>query len=120
MVTHNSKSDLPLSWICFFWQMYIGLVIGILGVTVVLLIVTIVVMMRRNKQKIFNKNSMMFKSPLSDRHMMRDISNHGPSTVTSKLYDESEHEESTSIYHEPYRLVLQRGMSMFFRQITRT
>ena len=41
-----------------FWQMYIGLVIGILGVTVVLLVVTIVVMMRRNKQKIFNKNSM--------------------------------------------------------------
>ena len=38
--------------------MYIGLVIGILGVTVVLLVVTIVVMMRRNKQKIFNKNSM--------------------------------------------------------------
>ena len=99
--------------------MYIGLVIGILGVTVVLLIVTIVVMMRRNKQKIFNKNSMMFKSPLSDRHMMRDISNHGPSTVTSKLYDESEHEESTSIYHEPYRLVLQRGMIyIFFCRIT--
>jgi len=90
-------------------QMYIGLVIGILGVTVVLLVVTIVVMMRRNKQKIFNKNSMMFKSPLSDRHMMRDISNHGQASVTSKLYDESEHEESNSIYHEPYRLVLQRG-----------
>ena len=61
---------------------------------------------------------MMFKSPLSDRHMLRDVSSHGPLTasgqaggpsVTSKLYDESEHEESTSIYHEPYRLVLQRG-----------
>ena len=60
-----------------------------------------------------HKNSMMFKSPLSDRHMMRDMSNHGPS-VTSKLYDESEHEESTSIYHEPYRLVLQRGKGHFF------
>ena len=81
------------------------MVIGILGVTVVLLLVTIVVMMRRNKQKIFNKHSMMFKSPLSDRHMMRDITpslSNGP-TVTTKLYDESEHEESTSIYHEPYR-----------------
>ena len=74
----------------------------------VLLVVTIVVMMRRNKQKIFNKHSMMFKSPLSDRHMMRDITpslSNGP-TVTTKLYDESEHEaESTSIYHEPYRYV---------------
>ncbi len=64
-------------------------------------------MMRRNKQKIFNKHSMMFKSPLSDRHMMRDMNTH-PS-VTSKLYDESEPDESTSIYHEPYRLVLQRN-----------
>ena len=32
---------------------------------------------------------------------MRDLNN--LSSVTSKLYDESEHEESTSIYHEPYR-----------------
>ena len=84
----------------WWFQIYIGLVIGILGVTVVLLLVTIIVMMRRNKQKIFNKHS-MFKSPLSDRHMMRDLNN--LSSVTSKLYDESEHEESTSIYHEPYR-----------------
>jgi hypothetical protein len=91
-----------------FIKIYIGLVIGVLGVTVILLMVTIVVMMRRNKQKIFNKHSMMFKSPLSDRHMMRDLTPlnscppGGPS-VTSKLYDESELEESTSIYHEPYR-----------------
>ncbi len=90
-------------------QIYIGLVIGVLGVTVILLLVTIVVMMRRNKQKIFNKHS-MFKSPLSDRHMMRDLTplnscpsgSAGPSSGR-KLGDESEHEESNSIYHEPYR-----------------
>jgi len=73
------------------------------------------VMMRRNKQKIFNKHAMMFKSPLAsnDRHMMRDLTPHNHSsagnTGTGKLYGESDHEESSSIYHEPYRLVLQRG-----------
>ena len=40
--------------------------------------------------------------------MMRDITQ-PLNTVNAKLYDESEHEESSSIYHEPYRLVLQRG-----------
>ena len=51
-------------------QIYVGLVIGVLSVTVLLLLVTILVMMRRNKQKIFNKHAMMFKSPLAtnDRH----------------------------------------------------
>ena len=96
-------------------QIYIGLVIGILGVTVVLLLVTIVIMMRRNKQKIFNKHSMMFKSPLSDRHMMRDLTplNHSNS-LKYHHHEESEADpeaptESNSIYHEPYRLVLQGG-----------
>lgn len=91
-------------------QIYIGLVIGVLGVTVILLLVIILAMMSRNKQKIFNKHS-MFKSPLSDRHMMRDLTplnGCGPG-VNSKHYDDSDHEESNSIYHEPYRLVLQRG-----------
>ena len=94
-------------------QIYVGLVIGVLSVTVLLLLVTILVMMRRNKQKIFNKHAMMFKSPLAtnDRHQMRDLSllNHSANTGTGKLYGESDHEESSSIYHEPYRLVLQRG-----------
>ena len=45
-------------------QMFIGLVIGVLGVTVLLLIVTILIMYRKNKQKVFNKHS-IFKSPLS-------------------------------------------------------
>ena len=45
-------------------QMFIGLVIGVLGVTVLLLVVTIMVMYRKNKQKVFNKHS-IFKSPLS-------------------------------------------------------
>ena len=45
-------------------QMFIGLVIGVLGVTVLLLVVTILVMYRKNKQKVFNKHS-IFKSPLS-------------------------------------------------------
>lgn len=96
-------------------QIYVGLVIGVLSVTVLLLLVTILVMMRRNKQKIFNKHAMMFKSPLAsnDRHMMRDLTplNHSSAgnTGTGKLYGESDHEESSSIYHEPYRLVLQRG-----------
>lgn len=42
--------------------------------------------------------------------MMRDMTplNHSATTATSKLY-EDEPEESNSIYHEPYRLVLQRG-----------
>ena len=44
--------------------MFIGLVIGVLGVTVLLLVVTILVMYRKNKQKVFNKHS-IFKSPLS-------------------------------------------------------
>ena len=44
--------------------MFIGLVIGVLGVTVLLLIVTILVMYRKNKQKVFNKHS-IFKSPLA-------------------------------------------------------
>ena len=87
-------------------QIYIGLVIGVLGVTVLLLLVTIVIMMRRNKQKIFNKQ-FNFKSPLSDRHMMRDLTPlNGCGNVANgsrKLYDESELEESNSIYHEPYR-----------------
>lgn len=68
--------------------------------------------MRRNKQKIFNKHS-MFKSPaLSDRHMMRDLTSQQHPSITSKLYDETDQqheEESNSIYHEPYRLVLQRN-----------
>ena len=54
-----------------FWQMYIGLVIGILGVTVVLLVVTIVVMMRRNKQKIFNK--VIYQGVLSSRRVQLDL-----------------------------------------------
>ena len=45
-------------------HMFIGLVIGVLGVTVLLLVVTILVMYRKNKQKVFNKHS-IFKSPLS-------------------------------------------------------
>ena len=94
-------------------QIYVGLVIGVLSVTVLLLLVTILVMMRRNKQKIFNKHAMMFKTPLAsnDRHLMRDLTplNHTANTGTGKLYGESDHEESSSIYHEPYRLVLQRG-----------
>ena len=45
-------------------QMFIGLVIGVLGVTVLLLVVTILIMYRKNNQKIFNKHS-IFKSPLS-------------------------------------------------------
>ena len=45
-------------------QMFIGLIIGVLGVTVLLLVVTILVMYRKNKQKVFNKHS-IFKSPLS-------------------------------------------------------
>lgn len=47
----------------------------------------------------------------SDRHMMRDMTplNHSATTATSKLYEDDEPEESNSIYHEPYRLVLQRG-----------
>ena len=90
-------------------QIYIGLVIGILGVTVVLLLVTIVVMMRRNKQKIFSKHSMMFKSPLSDRHMMRDLTplNHSNSLKYHHEEPDDPENESNSIYHEPYRLVLQ-------------
>jgi hypothetical protein len=71
--------------------------------------VTILVMMRRNKQKIFNKHAMMFKSPLAannDRHMMRDLTplNHSATVGNGKnIYGESDHEESSSIYHEPYR-----------------
>ena len=45
-------------------QMFIGLVIGVLGVTVLLLIVTVLIMYRKNKQKVFNKHS-IFKSPFS-------------------------------------------------------
>ena len=45
-------------------QMFIGLVIGVLGVTVLLLVVTILIMYRKNKQKVFNKHS-IFKSPMS-------------------------------------------------------
>ena len=98
-------------------QIYVGLVIGVLSVTVLLLLVTILVMMRRNKQKIFNKHgTMMFKTPLSatDRHMLRDLTplNHSavPGSGNGKnIYGESDHEESSSIYHEPYRLVLQRS-----------
>lgn len=45
-------------------QIYIGLVIGVLSVTVLLLIVIILVMVKRNKQKVFNKHSKMFKTPL--------------------------------------------------------
>jgi hypothetical protein len=97
-------------------QIYVGLVIGVLSVTVLLLLVTILVMMRRNKQKIFNKHAaMMFKTPLTaaDRHMMRDLTplNHSAaiSSNAKNVYGESDHEESSSIYHEPYRLVLQRN-----------
>ncbi|TRY62645.1 hypothetical protein TCAL_11961 [Tigriopus californicus] len=93
-------------------QIYIGLVIGVLGVTVMLLLVTIMLILRRNKQKIFNKNQPMFKSPLSDRHMMRDM------TPLNKIYEDTTtamtlgsgiNEEQTtaaaaSIYQEPYRL----------------
>ena len=97
-------------------QVYIGLVIGILGVTVVLLLVTIIIMMRRNKQKIFNKHSMMFKSQMSsglDRHMMRDLTPLNHSNSLKYPHDDTEDleaaatENSNSIYHEPYRLVLQ-------------
>ena len=97
-------------------QVYIGLVIGILGVTVVLLLVTIIIMMRRNKQKIFNKHSMMFKSQMSsglDRHMMRDLTPLNHSNSLKYHHDDTEDleaaatENSNSIYHEPYRLVLQ-------------
>ena len=45
-------------------QMFIGLIIGVLGVTVLLLVVTVLVMYRKNKQKVFSKHS-IFKSPLS-------------------------------------------------------
>ena len=95
-------------------QIYVGLVIGVLSVTVLLLLVTILVMMRRNKQKIFNKHAAMFKTPLAnaDRHMMRDMTplNHSAVSGAGKnIYGESDHEESSSIYHEPYRLVLQRS-----------
>lgn len=38
--------------------------IGVLSVTVVLLMVIILVMVKRNKQKVFNKHSKMFKTPL--------------------------------------------------------
>ena len=44
--------------------MFIGLVIGVLGVTVLLLVVTVLIMYRKNKQKVFNKHS-IFKSQLS-------------------------------------------------------
>ena len=57
--------------------------IGALGVTVLLLVATIVVMVRKNSQKIFNKQS-LFKSPLSEhRHMMREMTN------STKLYEEA-------------------------------
>ncbi len=49
-------------------QIYVGLVIGVLGVTVVLLLATIAVMLRRNRQKVFSKRHSPFKSPvLSER-----------------------------------------------------
>ncbi len=58
--------------------------IGILGVTVLLLLATIAFMVRKNKQKIFNKQSLFKSSPLSEqRHMMRDLTN------STKLYEEA-------------------------------
>ena len=99
-------------------QMFIGLIIGVLGVTVILLLVTIMVMYRKNKQKIFNKHS-VFKSPMAaapgvlansaDRHMLREMSkyhHHHPHETAST---DGGCEESNSIYQEPYRLVLARN-----------
>ena len=101
-------------------QIYIGLVIGVLGVTVVLLLATIMIMLRRNKQKIFTKHS-VFKSPLSDRHIMRNPELTTP--LNSKIYEEAEtlnsgnmRELNASIYQEPsYRLVLQRNINGYHR-----
>lgn len=57
-------------------QMFIGLVIGVLGVTVLLLVVTILIMYRKNNQKIFNKHS-IFKSPLSATTHHSGLTGHG-------------------------------------------
>ncbi|CAB4069812.1 DDR2 [Lepeophtheirus salmonis] len=110
-------------------QVYIGLIIGVLGVTVLLLLVTIAVMMRRNKQKIFNKHS-LFKSPNltpngrlhhpsyaaaplpnSGIITLRDLKQQQPSGhVTAQMYGSPPHhddsDEGSSYYHEPYRLIL--------------
>ena len=38
-------------------QTYVGIVIGVLSVTVVLLLTTIILILRKNRQKIFSKHS---------------------------------------------------------------
>eukprot|EP00096_Caligus_rogercresseyi_P011414 TRINITY_DN4481_c0_g1_i2.p1 TRINITY_DN4481_c0_g1~~TRINITY_DN4481_c0_g1_i2.p1 ORF type:complete len:680 (+),score=197.66 TRINITY_DN4481_c0_g1_i2:156-2195(+) len=106
-----------------FSQVYIGLIIGVLGVTVLLLLVTIAIMMRRNKQKIFNKHS-LFKSPAPNRlhHpsyapgiiTLRDLKSQqhvSPAQMYGSHIPEESHEDggSSSYYHEPYRLILKPG-----------
>jgi len=62
--------------------------------------------------QIFDKKHLkiLYQAP-TDRHMMHDLTplNHSVTTGTTKIYNDSEHEESNSIYHEPYRVMLQRG-----------
>lgn len=86
-------------------QVYIGLVIGVLAVTVILLLATIMVMLRKNRQRIFSKNS-VFKSPLSDRHAMRDMmmaTNHPPEGA-SKIYEEAKESEGYAVFQHPEQI----------------
>ncbi len=93
-------------------SVYVGLVIGVLGVTVLLLLATIAVMVGRNRAgKVFNKP--LFNSP-PERHETRHAANYyGDKAVYEEaaMLDNLE-SGASAIYQEPfgpYRVVLQRS-----------
>ena len=113
---------------------YVGLVIGVLGVTVLLLLATILVMLRRNKQKVFSKHHQHQQQqlpPPQPNSMLRHLTPmsfvKGPgecatsttghlgsmTLASSKLYEDAAllNGAGEDIYHEPSypRLVLQRS-----------
>ncbi len=85
-------------------QVYVGLVIGVLAVTVILLLATIGVMLRRNKQKVFTKNSHIFKSPERRQPHRLGLMGGSPSELTVPL--------NTKIYEEAIQRELFRSVEL--------